>query len=160
MKLTLEETFIRLSEFETKELTQTCNELQIKYKNEMTDLLQIKKLPELCYLFNGTILDVKKTLDSYNITVDSHILLIKNKFQKKKTISTTILNNFDTINDNLYELSNTPLPSLSPIPPPGQYETQLEQLRNMGFHDTIRNLDVLQLVGGDIEMALVYLTDS
>ena len=32
MKLTLEETFIRLSEFETKELTQTCNELQIKYK--------------------------------------------------------------------------------------------------------------------------------
>ena len=64
------------------------------------------------------------------------------------------------INDNLYELSNTHLPSLSPIPPPGQYETQLEQLRNMGFHDTIRNLDVLQLVGGDIEMALVYLTDS
>ena len=159
MKLTLEETFIRLSEFEIKELTQTCNELQIKYKNEMTDLLQIKKLPELCYLFNGDILDVKKTLDSYNITVDSHILLIENKFQKKKSISTTIFNNFDTIIDNLYELSNTPLPPLPPIPPPA-YENQLEQLRNMGFHDTIRNLDVLQLVGGDIEMALVYLTDS
>ena len=142
-------------------LSNTINNFFNQYSINIESELKCN-ITKILVLFNGILLDHSKTFEFYKIT-NNNILYIQDNNYKKislkkiKPIIDKILDNMTDINQ--LDTNNSNLTQNSEPVSENLYEKELSQLNNMGFTNIDENIQILDMVGGNLEQALVYLTD-
>ena len=102
-----------------------------------------------------------------NLLEDRHIhlepMLFTDQGLTAEELSEDLDDYINSQQPEIAELPTTPAPTPAPTPPPPsvsmyQYQSQLNTIMSMGFVDMITIRQVLDLTGGNIEDALVYLS--
>tara|TARA_B100001094_G_C18016263_1_gene712764 strand:- start:42 stop:506 length:465 start_codon:yes stop_codon:yes gene_type:complete len=146
-------------QFEINEIDSTKKIKDIINNNkEQIETTLETTITSLLLIYNGILLDTENTVEYYNIKNET-IQFINNKFKKNILVS-KLLNTFEQLLDNLSFNSDITTPVLNSTSETEiTYENELLQLKNMGFNNETQNLSILQLVNGNIDKALVYLTE-
>ena len=146
-------------QFEINEIDSTKKIKDIINNNkEQLETTLETTIASLLLIYNGILLDTENTVEYYNIKNET-IQFINNKFKKNILVS-KLLNTFEQLLDNLSFNSDITTPVLNSTSETEiTYENELLQLKNMGFNNETQNLSILQLVNGNIDKALVYLTE-
>ena len=134
-------------------LSSTFEEFIQKYSDLLKNKFDIIFDNNFIFIYDGIIIKLNLTFDYYKLSQNSILLIEKNNYESniKKVCNSftklidTYLNTIEKKNENS-EINYREL-----------YKKQLDDLSSMGFNDITKNLQILQIVDGDVQKCIPYL---